>query len=58
MSRFTDLFQPKPVPVVEEPAKNEVVITVVEEPAKNEVIIKPTDKVVDMDKWKGGKNNK
>jgi len=45
MSRFTDLFQPKSEPVVEKPVKNEVVA-------------KPTDKVVNIDKWKRGKNNK
>ena len=39
MSRFTDLFQPKPAPVAEEPVKNEV-------------ILKPTDKFVDIGKWK------
>jgi hypothetical protein len=36
MSRFTDLFQPKPAPVVEE----------------KEVIAKPIDKVVEIGKWK------
>ncbi len=41
MSRFTDLFQPKPAPVAEE----------------KEVVAKP-DKVVDIGKWKKGKNNK
>jgi hypothetical protein len=41
MSRFTDLFQPKPAPVAEE----------------KEVVVK-SDKVVEIGKWKRGKNNK
>ena len=40
MSRFTDLFQPKPT------------ASVVEE---KEVFAKPTDKVVDIGKWKTNK---